>query len=317
VKGHGWFEPGLRIGIVALIALGVASDLEACWRHGQRCGCVARRPAPCVPLRVYVAPPPAWTQPGLRPPSAALPSAQAPAPARRVVARGVFTSPSGRKYPFIETNEPGTEEELRRELAAQRARLTPLQRAMAAANVDNFVGTDRRDAKTSIADGPVETFTSLADLLASLPDDNSMLNHDPKITRAPGSDRVMEEERNVTVTAFIYVAKAEADNDFHLILGTGDPPSSRRYMNAEIAGLPPAGPVRARLKTARDAFKTFFADQPIGGGYRPFDVPIPVQVTGSLFYDVDHAPGVVGPEGFKPTTSWEIHPITDIQFEPQ
>jgi hypothetical protein len=38
-----------------------------------------------------------------------------------------------------------------------------------------------------------------------------------------------------------------------------------------------------------------------------------VTVEGSLFYDVDHAPGAVGPRDMKPTTAWEIHPITQIQ----
>jgi hypothetical protein len=40
-----------------------------------------------------------------------------------------------------------------------------------------------------------------------------------------------------------------------------------------------------------------------------------VKVTGSLFFDVDHKAGSVGPTGMRPKTAWEIHPVSDIQFE--
>jgi len=30
---------------------------------------------------------------------------------------------------------------------------------------------------------------------------------------------------------------------------------------------------------------------------------------------VDHAAGVVGPQGMRPSTAWEIHPVTKIEFE--
>jgi hypothetical protein len=38
-------------------------------------------------------------------------------------------------------------------------------------------------------------------------------------------------------------------------------------------------------------------------------------VTGSLFFDVDHPAGAVGPQGHRPQTAWEIHPISSIAFE--
>jgi hypothetical protein len=48
--------------------------------------------------------------------------------------------------------------------------------------------------------------------------------------------------------------------------------------------------------------------------FRP-DPPVPIRVTGSLFWDVDHEdPPYVGPNDFKPKTAWEIHPISDIEF---
>jgi hypothetical protein len=39
-----------------------------------------------------------------------------------------------------------------------------------------------------------------------------------------------------------------------------------------------------------------------------------VEVKGPLFYDIDHRPGKVGPEGRRPKTAWEIHPISNIKF---
>jgi hypothetical protein len=188
---------------------------------------------------------------------------------------------------------------------------------LAAASPDNFHGTDRKAAKISISDGSTQTFSDLAALLDSslfLPDDQ-MVNHDPPIPKTANSGRVEEEQHNVVVTAFLYASAKEPDNDFHCIVGTepGQPP---RFLNVEVTGLPLSGPFRAQLKTVRDKFKEFFGQDLPGKGYSKFDPPIPVRISGSLFFDVDHPAGAVGPTGLKPTTAWEIHPVTDIEFEP-
>ena len=47
-----------------------------------------------------------------------------------------------------------------------------------------------------------------------------MVKHKPKITTVSMSKRVIEETRNVRVTAWIYAASREDDNDFHLIVWT-------------------------------------------------------------------------------------------------
>ena len=86
-------------------------------------------------------------------------------------------------------------------------------------------------------------------------------------------------------------------------------------MNAEISGLP-QGAFRKPLTIPRQAFKDYFGANIPGRSYSVFDSPIPVTVTGSLFYDIDHKPGVVGPGDLKPQTSWEIHPVSTITFEP-
>jgi hypothetical protein len=72
---------------------------------------------------------------------------------------------------------------------------------------DDFAGTDRKSAKTSFSAGPMVIFTNLAELLASLPTDDTMLNHDSRLTKASDSQRVIEEETNVTVEAFFFAAK--------------------------------------------------------------------------------------------------------------
>ena len=51
---------------------------------------------------------------------------------------------------------------------------------------------------------------------------------------------------------------------------------------------------------------------PASDAYRKYTPPIAVDVEGSTFYDIDHPPGAVGPKDSKPTTAWEIHPVTHI-----
>lgn len=193
----------------------------------------------------------------------------------------------------------------------------------AAAGPDNFAGTARKAVKISLLDGvDAETFASTSALIETLPPDSTMTNHVPPINQGPTSRRVEEERRVAIVSGFLYAAKKESDNDFHLIFG-GDPNGADdpNYFTAEITGLPESGPFRARLTAARDQFKAFFAS---GGGtgklpgmkYVLFDPPVPVTIKGPLFYDTEHAGGVVGPSCCKAQHAWEIHPIEEIIFDP-
>ena len=175
-----------------------------------------------------------------------------------------------------------------------------------------FMGSARKVAKTSISDAEVTTFASLDDLLATLPLDSKMRKKPLK-----NSPRVEEEEKNVTVTAFLYATKKEDDNDFHVIMGSSASVDDAQFMTAEVSGLPTDAPFKARLAKARTQFKDFFGDTQLPGSrYVKFDPPVPIKVTGSLFYDIDHKPGDIGPLGNRPATSWEVHPVTDIVFEP-
>src|SRR5262249_44789791 len=147
----------------------------------------------------------------------------------------VFISPKGRAYRITVSQERVPEFERRGEFSAD-----------VAPSPDDFIGHDRKKAKTSIAVAPVEPFAGvgelLDDLLANTPDD-AMRNRTPRISKAEDSDRVPEERRNVTLTGWLYAVKKEAnDNDYHLIVGTDPNGVPIRYMNMEISGLPAAEP---------------------------------------------------------------------------
>lgn len=185
--------------------------------------------------------------------------------------------------------------------------------AVAVADADTFAGHARAAAKTSIADAHVEEFADLPAFLATLPSDDSMRHHVPTITESAISDRVAEERRNVRVHAYVWAAKKESDNDYHLMLGTK---TGAPFVTAEVTGLPTSGAYRARLATARQEFTALFAARlPGTTSYEHVKPPLAVVVTGSIFYDVDHAPGAVGPKWAKPTSAWEIHPVTEIRGE--
>jgi hypothetical protein len=184
---------------------------------------------------------------------------------------------------------------------------------------DQFIGTDRGDAKTSIAPGDPETFTTVAKLRSSLLSDDKV--KDKGITKDFSSPRIAEEEHNVRIVAYIYALKKEAnDNDFHLIIGDNGCGEAACLMTAEVSGLPSsdAGDYEA-LGAARQRFLTYFGeDAPrAGSGYTKSEPGIRVTITGSLFFDVDHAAGAVGPEGLRPDSAWEIHPVTSIIFPAQ
>jgi hypothetical protein len=245
--------------------------------------------------------------------AAAARRARLPDPAS-VMEEASFSSPKGKTYRVIKTSEldpyerPLAPAELATAAIAATARLSP---------GDNFGGTDRHDAKLTIVTAQTEQFNDLEALVASLPADADMVDHDPEITQDPGSERVAEEQRNVRVRAFLYAASRETDNDFHFIVGR-DPNASPTYMNMELSGLPPRTSASfARLDAARTAYKTFVHGQTPGAGYHHYDPPIPIEVEGSLFFDITHAHGPhPGPAKLRPKTIWEVHPISNIVFEP-
>lgn len=187
-----------------------------------------------------------------------------------------------------------------------------------AASGDQYVGTARKAAKLSIASAPQETFTDLKDLIASLTPDNAMIHHKPPISSGATSNRVKEEKRNVKLSAFLYAASAESDNDFHLIIGRDKSLTPEVYMTMEVSGLPPATAASfAALNAARTAYKTYFGSHVPGATYDFYDPPVPIAIEGSLFFDITHATGPhPGPPSLKSRmpTIWEVHPLTAVKL---
>jgi hypothetical protein len=183
---------------------------------------------------------------------------------------------------------------------------------------DDFRGTARRRAKTSLSSAAVESFADLAGLIGTLPAHAAMAKR--KISKSAASGRVSLERRNVRIAAFLYAASREDDNDYHLIVGRDPAATPPLYMTIEVSGLPPSGtPHQARLRAARTAYKSFFGANLPGTSYDFYTPPIPVEVEGSLFWDASHATGSrPGPNSLRPNMPvvWELHPLSKIDFEP-
>jgi hypothetical protein len=235
---------------------------------------------------------------------ASLPQHVAGLPARDSVT-GV-TAAADNQFTIIHTNEVDVYEKSG----------MPLAFAVVPAG-DNFAGTARKAAKLSISTATTESFKDMKDLIKTLPTESKMISHNPPIGTGPTSKRVKEEDRNVHVTAFMYAASRENDNDFHVIIGRDPKATPEMYMMMEISGLPPVGSASfARLKAARDAFKKLFKDhgvEPPGLTYDFYQPPVPVQIDGSLFFDMTlSSGGRSGPPSLKSRMPviWEVHPIT-------
>jgi hypothetical protein len=296
-RPHGTFprkEPVMRrlalLLAVATAAVALVPDPgEACWRRRRACA------EPCA---VYYYPPVVYA-PYYAPPYA---------PRNAAPARGVTIK--GRAHYLYDTGEAGEFDQ------------EPIKRVGAAvlknANIpdtDAFHGTARKIAKTTIFAGEPKTIDSVAALHAWMTPKADMLAL--MIPKGPDSDRVKQEQFNVTVPAFIYAFRKEDDNDYHVIIGDAPGTPNPRYMNSEVSGIPVEGTEanRAKLWDVRKAFKGAFqlGDEGPKTYFRP-QPPVPVRITGSIFWDVDHEKQVVGPSDFKPKDAWEVHPISAIEF---
>jgi hypothetical protein len=219
-----------------------------------------------------------------------------------------------KSYRIIPHPDKGYEEEDERKAAT----VTPPPGAQGSdiPSSDRFEGTARRIAKVNIFNGVVEPqFDTVAKLRTTLQSKSDMKAL--MIPQTSDSKRVEQEKRNVCVKAYIYAFKKEGDNDYHVILGDAPGTPGLQFLNTEVSGIPVGGTDenRDKLWAVRKAFKDAFSLGNSGPGsyYRP-DPPVPVLITGSLFWDVDHENVVVGPADFKPKDAWEIHPISAIEF---
>lgn len=227
---------------------------------------------------------------------------------------------AGPRYRVIHTNET---DEYEKAAASPQAFALAAAKAKTAVVSDNYAGTDRKAAKLSISTAATENFNDVKDLIGTLPAEAAMKNHNPKIKTAATQNRVKEEDRNVHVKAFIYALSREADNDFHLILGRDPSATPEMYMTMELSGLPLSNAASFQtLQAVRNTFKQFYT-QNVGNlpgpGYDFPDPPIPVEVDGSLFFDITHATSGgsrPGPKSLKSRMPviWEVHPITKMDF---
>ncbi len=181
---------------------------------------------------------------------------------------------------------------------------------------DLFLGTERKNAKSTFLIKTIKFYNTVNALKVTLAADSIMRNLNPAITTAINSPRVIQEKRNVNIkTAFIYAISRENDNDFHLIIGDTLPYNAAKSLNVELAGIPnPANTSKDTLTKVRTKVEAYFGEK-CSGAYSVFTPPIKISVSGSLFYDIGHPPGLVGTGIYKPSSSWEIHPMSDIVFK--
>lgn len=216
-----------------------------------------------------------------------------------------FKSPSGEIYQVMVEKEP--EGTAPTELKAKLAVAEKLD-----CITDDFHGEHRKAAKTTVAKADTVVYTTLGKFIKSLPADDVMLSQG--ISKKATSKRVAAENRNVSLKAvYIYAIKREPDNDYHIIIGNY--PNNGVYFNVENSGLPKSTIYGYKaIKNARKQIEGYFGEY-CSEKYLIFKSPIPIEITGSLFFDVDHKAGIVGPKGYRPATAWEIHPITNITFK--
>jgi hypothetical protein len=206
----------------------------------------------------------------------------------------IYKAPGGKRYHISFVSDP-----YQKESAAIAQKIS--------CGASNFAGVARARAKTSYVSGQAQAFNSISDIIKSLPTDNTMRK---KLNA--NSARIAEEMKNVSLSlnVYLFAIKKESDNDYHLIIGDNKDVSKATFLNAEVSGLP-ARP-DAKMQKVRDYVESHFI-QVCGPSYAVFSQnPIPIKISGSVFYDVDHLPGEIGPVGLQPKTSWEIHPIASI-----
>lgn len=180
---------------------------------------------------------------------------------------------------------------------------------------ETFLGKTRAGVKTSVAKAKVQTYATLDDLLKTLQTPEYMRKDSKLVGNTRSEVRVIEENRNVNVKkCYIYFMKREPDNDYHIIIGSQPTLENSSLFNVEVSGLPdPSSKSYKAMVKARNQFQNKFG-QYCYDSYQTFEVPVEVSIKGSLFYDIGHGDGVVGPQGHRPTTSWEIHPVTGMIF---
>lgn len=179
---------------------------------------------------------------------------------------------------------------------------------------DAFSGSARKTAKTSFATPTAFAgYVNVNALRVSLPTDTYMRT----LGITNSSPRVAQENYNESVTvSYLYAIARESDNDFHMIIGDNNPIADN-LINCEASGNPSSKAASYKaINAVRMYLKNYFGTNFCGAsGYTKFTPAIPViLLKGSLFFDIDHAAGTIGPTGLRPNTAWEMHPVQSISF---
>jgi hypothetical protein len=176
-----------------------------------------------------------------------------------------------------------------------------------------FSGLDRAVAKKSFSSATQYTYGSFNAFKNTLPTDAFMRSLG--IPRSSTSDRVSQENRNMYIkTSYLYAIKRESDGDLHMIIGDN---SQSALINCEASGYPATVATSyPKIKAVKEAIVARFSTDFCGkSSYTIFSPPVLITgFKGSLFFDVDHSAGTVGPAAYRPTTAWEVHPISYIKF---
>jgi hypothetical protein len=171
-----------------------------------------------------------------------------------------------------------------------------------------YSGQDRDSAKTSVVKSVAINVPTVSDLIRALPKDSIMRK---KVTKT--SKRLPEEKKNVRLMkdTYLFAFAKEDDGDYHLIIGDHPKAEKATFLNVEISGLPinTSQPITQVRRTFDARFLALCSSD-----YVVFDMPLRIEIQGSLFFDISHSVGQVGPPKMKPKTNWEIHPVSKIIF---
>ncbi|MGD0711705.1 MAG: hypothetical protein ABR968_11080 [Bacteroidales bacterium] len=189
------------------------------------------------------------------------------------------------------------------------------------ADSDKFNGTERKAAKTSVANAYTLEYKNLTSFIKSLPSDSEMGKaHVPDIRTDSNSRRVDEEKKNVHINeSWIYAISIQPDGDYRLIVGDSPDIGKAIFFNIVISGLPEENNSSyVKLSKARQTFKDFFGIKNNCKKSTVFilSTPVEIEFSGSLFFDKFNfdSKSENGYKNFKPKSYWEIHPITKIKF---
>jgi hypothetical protein len=174
----------------------------------------------------------------------------------------------------------------------------------------------------------MEIFGSLATLLETLPADAEYGARNGTFAGSRAYDpntRFRGEWRNVRVPCWVHAIRFDStsdpgERDIQIVIGTSPDISRSKLMLVEIPrARPDNGPDDPRFAQARQEALRLLPPSVMEPGFHRTGAR-PVVVEGSLFFDGFHTAGTAtapGPDWAKPTTVWEIHPVTSFLIEEQ